>query len=196
MFREEAPTNSVGTGQETSLPPSTEPGRKLRKRKLSQVKSMLDIKLESVSQSFVVSVPGLTEFLMSGVSESEVKRKLKSIINPSVHNYNIKITKLNRGDLIKFYDSKRRKVLKGIYEETMQNVNSTGQSEKRVNAQNQQREKQLQQQKMQLQKQITSKEIQSQKTSMQNKLKSKMDDMKKRQQNQVVSQKKLGTPTI
>jgi hypothetical protein len=196
MFREEAPTNSVGTGQETSLPPSTEPGIKLRKRKLSRVKSMLDIKLESVSQSFIVSVPGLTEFLMSGVSESEVKRKLKSIISTSVHDSKIKINRISRGDLIKFYDSKKRKSLKGIYEETMQNVNSVGQSEKRVNTQNQQKEKQLQQQKMQLQKQMTSKEIQNQKSAMQNKLKAKMDDMKKRQQNQVVSQKKLGTPSI
>ncbi len=204
MFKEDAPTNSVGTGQETSLPPASEPGVKLRKKKLSRVKSMLDIKLESKQQQwpFLVEVPGIGNFIMSGTSPLEVKFTLRKIVQPTVTDTKIKITRLNQGEAIKYYMNRTNKSMKGIYEETMEiqeqmpMQQTGGQAEKRVSAQNAQKQKQMQQQKAQMQKQMASKEVNTQKSAMQNTLKAKMDDMKKRQQQQAAVQKRTGSPSV
>ena len=203
MLHEDAPTNSVGTGQETSLPPSSEPGRKLRKKKLDRVKSMLDIKLESKEQQwpFLVEVPGIGNFIMSGTSPLQVKFNLRKIIQPTVTDTKVKITRLNQGEAIKYYMNRTNKSMKGIYEETMdiqeqmpmqQQAQPAGSAEKRANAQNAQKAKQLQQQKAQVQKQQASKDMNAQKTAMQNTMKAKMDDMKKKQAAQQAAAKKTG----
>lgn len=199
MLHEDAPTNSVGTGKETSLPPSSEPGRKLRKKNLSQVKSMLDIKLESAQQfPFLVEVPGIGNFIMSGSSPLEVRFNLRKIIQPTVTDTKVRITRLNQGEAIKYYMNRTNKSMKGIYEETMEIQEQmpmqqpAGSAEKRAAAQNAQKAKQLQQQKSQVQKQMASKEMGAQKTAMQNTMKAKMDDMKKRQAAQAAMQKKSG----
>jgi len=211
MLHEDAPTNSVGTGEETSLPPFSEPGRKLRKKKLDRVKSMLDIKLESREQQwpFLVEVPGIGNFIMSGTSPIQVKFNLRKIIQPTITDTKIKITRLNQGEAIKYHMNRTNKSMKGIYEETM-NIQeqmpmqqqaqqgqpaAAGSAEKRANAQNAQKAKQLQQQKAQVQKQQASKDMNAQKTAMQNTMKAKMDDMKKKQAAQQAAAKKTGGTT-
>lgn len=191
MLNEDAPTNSVGTGQETSLPPSSEPGVRLRKKKLSRVKSMLDIKLESRQQQwpFLVEVPGIGNFIMSGTSPLEVKFNLRKIIQPTVTDTKIKITRLNQGEAIKYYMNRTNKSMKGIYEETMdiqeapmqQQAQPAGSEEKKAGIQNAQKAKQFAQKKAQVTKQVANQEMSVQKTAMQNTMKAKMNDMKKRQ---------------
>lgn len=191
MLNEDAPTNSVGTGQETSLPPSSEPGVRLRKKKLSRVKSMLDIKLESRQQQwpFLVEVPGIGNFIMSGSSPLEVKFNLRKIIQPTVTDTKIKITRLNQGEAIKYYMNRTNKSMKGIYEETMdiqeampqQQAQPAGSEEKKAGIKNAQAAKQFAQKKAQVTKQVANQEMSVQKTAMQNTMKAKMNDMKKRQ---------------
>jgi len=182
MLYEDAPTNSVGTGQETSLPPSSEPGVRLRKKKLSRVKSMLDIKLESKLQQFpfLVEVPGIGNFIMSGSSPMEVKFNLRKIIQPTVTDTKVKITRLNQGEAIKYYMNRTNKSMKGIYEETMEIQEAMPMQQTQPVA----AEKQDQAKQSQTAKQDAQKRIQLAKQNMQKQLQQKKIEMQKNLANQ------------
>lgn len=158
MIQEDAPTNSVGTGAETALPPAHEPGVRKRKKKMSQRKSMLQIQFESYQTfPFLVELPGIGEFIMSGKSPLEVKMKLRTIIQPPFAETKVKITRLFSGSVLNYYNNKRQRTMSGFYEavddKSMQADMAASQiaiEKKKVQLKKQQLQKQLQQKTMQL----------------------------------------------
>jgi|TARA_B100002019_G_C20930300_1_gene431804 hypothetical protein len=158
MIHEDAPTNSVGTGAETALPPAHEPGVKKRKKKLSRVKSMLQVQFESYQTfPFLVQLPDIGEFIMSGKSPLEVKMKLRTMIQPPYAETKVKITRLFSGQVLNYYNKKRERTMSGFYEavddKAMQSDMAASQiaiEKKKVQLKKQQLQKQLQQKTMQL----------------------------------------------
>lgn len=153
-MNEDAPTNSVGTGAETALPPAHEPGVKSKKKKkLSRVKSMLQVQFESYQTfPFLVQLPDIGEFIMSGKSPLEVKMKLRTIIQPPFAETKVKITRLFSGSVLNYYNNKRQRTMSGFYEgvdeKAMQADMASSQiaiEKKKVQLKKQQLQKQLQQ---------------------------------------------------
>lgn len=185
MLYEDAPTNSVASGEETSLPPASEPGRKLRKKKLNNVKSMIDIRLESHAHQFpfLVEVPGIGNFIMSGSSELQIKFNLRKIVLPTVTDTKIKITRLNQGEAIKYYMNRTKITMKGIYEATMENQTPAAgtqnpalakkDAQKNVQSANQDAQKRIQ-----LAKQNAQKTLQAKKSEMQKNLAVQQSNLK------------------
>lgn len=120
MINEDAPTNSVGTGAETSLPPSSEPPgltrltrRKVKKRKFEKsVDQMLTT--EQVDKNYlpfrVAFDDGQTDFILYGKSESQIKIELRKIYRPEMAK-KFKVTRLYPTQVIKFYWDKRQQAL-------------------------------------------------------------------------------------
>ena len=120
MINEDAPTNSVGTGAETALPPSHEPPgitrltRKKPKRRKFE-KSVSDmLQTESVDRNYlpfrVSFEDGQTDFIFYGKSEAQVKIELRKIYRPEVAK-RFKVTRLYPNQVIKFYWDKRQEAL-------------------------------------------------------------------------------------
>lgn len=120
MIKEDAPTNSVGTGAETALPPSHEPPgitrltRKKPKRRKFE-KSVSDmLQTESVDRNYlpfrVSFEDGQTDFIFYGKSEAQVKIELRKIYRPEVAK-RFKVTRLYPNQVIKFYWDKRQEAL-------------------------------------------------------------------------------------
>ncbi len=106
MFKEDAPTNAVGTGGEVALPPDVEPGvRKKKKRKdLLALKKMLSLKFpvnEAASFGFKVELPLLGEVIVYGQSEAEIRKVLRRYIRPPFVDKNVKITRVYPTGIIK-----------------------------------------------------------------------------------------------
>ncbi len=120
MINEDAPTNSVGTGAETALPPSHEPPgitrltkRKVKKRKFEKsVGEMLTT--EQVDKNYlpfrVSFEDGQTDFILYGKSESQIKIELRKIYRPEMAK-KFKVTRLYPNQVIKFYWDKRQQAL-------------------------------------------------------------------------------------
>lgn len=120
MINEDAPTNSVGTGAETALPPSHEPPgltrltrRKVKKRKFEKsVDQMLTT--EQVDKNYlpfrVAFDDGQTDFILYGKSESQIKIELRKIYRPEMAK-KFKVTRLYPNQVIKFYWDKRQQAL-------------------------------------------------------------------------------------
>lgn len=120
MINEDAPTNSVGTGAETALPPSHEPPgltrltrRKVKKRKFEKsVDQMLTT--ENVDKNYlpfrVAFDDGQTDFILYGKSESQIKIELRKIYRPEMAK-KFKVTRLYPNQVIKFYWDKRQQAL-------------------------------------------------------------------------------------
>ena len=120
MIKEDAPTNSVGTGAETALPPSHEPPgitrltrKKPRRRKYE--KSVSDmLQTESLDRNYlpfrVSFEDGQTDFIFYGKSEAQVKIELRKIYRPEVAK-RFKVTRLYPNQVIKFYWDKRQEAL-------------------------------------------------------------------------------------
>lgn len=119
MITEDAPTNSVGTGAETALPPTHEPAGRLRgkKKKYKKIKDMLQVQLESYTTfPFLVQLPEIGEFIMSGKSPLDIKLKLRSIIKTPYAETKINITRLYSGQVLNYYNKKRERTMSGFYE--------------------------------------------------------------------------------
>jgi hypothetical protein len=120
VINEDAPTNSVGTGAETALPPSHEPPgltrltrRKVKKRKFEKsVDQMLTT--ENVDKNYlpfrVAFDDGQTDFILYGKSESQIKIELRKIYRPEMAK-KFKVTRLYPNQVIKFYWDKRQQAL-------------------------------------------------------------------------------------
>lgn len=120
MINEDAPTNSVGTGAETALPPSHEPPgltrltrRKVKKRKFEKsVDQMLTT--EQVDKNYlpfkVAFDDGQTDFILYGKSESQIKIELRKIYRPEMAK-KFKVTRLYPNQVIRFYWDKRQQAL-------------------------------------------------------------------------------------
>lgn len=121
MINEDAPTNSVGTGAETALPPSHEPPgitrltrKKPKKRKYEKsVEQMLQT--EHVAENYlpfhVSFEDGQTEFIFYGKSESQVKIELRKIYRPEVAK-RFSVKRLYPNEVIKFYWDKRQQAMR------------------------------------------------------------------------------------
>jgi hypothetical protein len=164
------PTNSVGTGVETSLPPAVEPPGKPRGSKVLKRKRKI---YEAVSTyAFLVSMSDLGDIVVYAKNETQVKNKLRQTFRNLGQIINIK--RLFATDVIDFYTKKRSKAVKRIadvvLEETMnqEDPQSTKQdqakraqvakqdAQKRIALVKQNAQKQLQQKKLEMQKNITN----------------------------------------
>ena len=123
MINEDAPTNSVGTGAETALPPSHEPPgitrltrKKPKKRKFEKsVGEML--KTEELQEHapanylpFRVQYDDAQDFILYGRSEAQIKIELRKMYRPEVAK-KFKVTRLYPNQVIKFYWDKRQQAL-------------------------------------------------------------------------------------
>jgi hypothetical protein len=121
MINEDAPTNSVGTGAETSLPPATEPGvtRLSRKRPVKRRRYAMSpsdmLKTEGAQKDtsylpFLISYDGAEQYVLYGKSESQIKIELRRIYRPE--NFKrIEVKRLYPNEVIKFYWKKRQQAL-------------------------------------------------------------------------------------
>ena len=120
MINEDAPTNSVGTGDETALPPSPEPPgltrltrRKVKKRKFEKSVGQM-LTTEHVDKNYlpfrVAFDDGQTDFILYGKSESQIKIELRKIYRPEMAK-KFKVTRLYPNQVIRFYWDKRQQAL-------------------------------------------------------------------------------------
>ena len=130
MFNEEAPTNSVGTGAETSLPPASEPGvtplTSKRKRAIQKMKKMIQtsttytkIFSEAAASSistyaFRVGLPSLGDLIVYAKSESEVRKVVRKYIKPPYSEHDVAVERLFPAAVVDFYYKKRMKALKNV----------------------------------------------------------------------------------
>ena len=126
MFNEDAPTNSVGTGGEVSLPPDSEPGvrRKKRKDALLAIKKMLQKKFpmsEAANFGFKIELPHLGEVIVYGQSEAEIRKVLRRYIRPPYLDKNVKIDRVYPTGIIKHYTDKRNDAIRGRKDVKMPN---------------------------------------------------------------------------
>ena len=93
MINEDAPTNSVRTGAETSLPPAWEPGvtRLTRKKPIKRRRYAMStsdmLKTEGAQKDtsflpFLISYDGAEQYVLYGKSESQIKIELRRIYRP------------------------------------------------------------------------------------------------------------------
>ena len=121
MINEEAPTNSVGTGAETALPPSHEPGvtrltrkgpKKKRKYELSTAQMLQTEENEGYIPFRVSYMDGQVDFIFYGKSEAQVKIELRKIYRPEIAN-KYTVTRLYPNQVLKYNWNKRQQAIKG-----------------------------------------------------------------------------------
>jgi hypothetical protein len=161
------PTNSVGTGVETSLPPAVEPPGKPRGSKVLKRKRKI---YEAVSTyAFLVSMSDLGDIVVYAKNETQVKNKLRQTFRNLGQIINIK--RLFATDVIDFYTEKRSKAVKRIadvvLEETMNTPQEDPQSAKQDQVKQSQVAKQNAQKRIALAKQNAQKQLQQKKIEMQ-----------------------------
>jgi hypothetical protein len=161
------PTNSVGTGVETSLPPAVEPPGKPRGSKVLKRKRKI---YEAVSTyAFLVSMSDLGDIVVYAKNETQVKNKLRQTFRNLGQIINIR--RLFATDVIDFYTKKRSKAVKRIadvvLEETMNTPQEDPQSAKQDQTKQSQVAKQNAQKRIALAKQNAQKQLQQKKLEMQ-----------------------------
>jgi len=168
------PTNSVGTGVETSLPPSSEPpgiprGSKVVRR--WQKKKKHKIYEASMVYAFKVTISDLGDIVVYAKNETQVRTKLREYIRNTSGIINIQ--RIFVTDVIDFYTTKRAKAMKRIPDvvlEMNQTPEENPQAAKQDLAKNQQSAKQVAQKRIQLAKQQAQKQLQQKKIEMQRNL--------------------------
>lgn len=169
------PTNSVGTGAETSLPPATEPpgiprGSKVVKRWKKRKKDK--IYEAAIIYAFKVTISDLGDIVVYAKNETQVKNKLRDYLKNTSGIINIQ--RIFATDVIDFYTKKRAKAMKRlpdvVLEQMDKPVEANPQAEKQQLAQNQQKAKQDAAKRIQLQKQQAQKQLQQKKIEMQRNL--------------------------
>jgi hypothetical protein len=166
------PTNSVGTGVETSLPPAVEPPGKPRGSKILRRRKRKKIYEAVSTYAFLVSMSDLGDIVIYAKNETQVKNKLRQTFRNLGQIINIK--RLFATDVIDFYTKKRSNAVKRIadvvLEETMnqedpqsakQDQTKRAQvakqdAQKRIALVKQNAQKQLQQKKLEMQKNIAN----------------------------------------
>lgn len=122
MIFEDAPTNSIGTGAETCLPPAVEPGikksSKIKRRYAKSTTAISDmLKTEGVYSNkdigyipFLVSYDGAESYILHNKSEAALKIELRKMYRPE--NYSkIVVKRLYPNEVINFYWKKRQLAL-------------------------------------------------------------------------------------
>jgi len=123
MIREDAPTNAVGTGAETALPPSHEPpgvtalGKKRAKKRRRYTFTQADmLRREGCGCDdpkylpFLVSYNGAEQYVLYSSSEAQLKIELRKMYRPSEHK-KLDVKRLYPNEVIKFYWNKRQQAL-------------------------------------------------------------------------------------
>ncbi len=122
-MNEEAPTNSVGTGAETALPPAHEPpgvtalSRKKPKKRRRYTFSQADmLRRESTHDAshlpFLISYDGAEQYVLYSKSEAALKIELRKIYRPE--NFKkLAVKRLYPNEVIQFYYKKRQAALRG-----------------------------------------------------------------------------------
>jgi hypothetical protein len=169
------PTNSVGTGVETSLPPSIEPpgiprGSKVVKR--SRKRKPDKIYEAAMVYAFKVTIADLGDIIVYAKNLTQVRTKLRDYLRNSSQIINI--DRIFATDVIDFYTKKRAKALKRLPDVVLEQMeNSTElnpQVEKQQLTRNQQQAKQSVAKRIQLQKQQAASLLKQKKTEMQRNL--------------------------
>lgn len=168
------PTNSVGTGVETSLPPAVEPpgtprGSKVVKRKRKKIYEAATV------YAFKVTISDLGDIVVYAKTETQVKNKLRNYIRNSSQIINI--DRLFATELIDFYTKKRLKAMKRIPDVVLEmNTDSQNTEEENPQAEKQDLSKKTQAAKLDaakrvaLAKQNAAKQLQQKKIEMQRNL--------------------------
>jgi hypothetical protein len=127
VINEEAPTNSVGTGAETALPPTHEPAgftrltNKRPKKRRKYVASMRDMISTDLGESthdqgrylpYKVVYDGQTDFIIYAKSEGEAKIMLRKAYRPEMMK-KITVQRLYPNEVIKYFYDKRMDVIRG-----------------------------------------------------------------------------------
>jgi hypothetical protein len=169
------PTNSVGTGVETSLPPAVEPPgtprgskvvRRWKKKKRGKIYEA------AMVYAFKVTISDLGDIVVYAKNETQVRSKLRDYLRNTSGIINIQ--RLFATDVIDFYTQKRAKAMKRLPDVVLEQMDKpmeeNPQAEKQQLAQNQQKAKQDAAKRMQLQKQQAAKQLQQKKIEMQRNL--------------------------
>jgi hypothetical protein len=167
------PTNSVGTGVETSLPPAVEPpgtprGSKVVKR--WQKKKRHKIYEATTVYAFKVSMSDLGDMIIYAKTETQVKNTLRKYFRDMGQIINIQ--RVFATDVINFYTDKRSKAMKRITDVVLEQMeNQTPQEDPQAAKQDQakraQAAKQDAQKRIALAKQTAQKQLQQKKIEMQ-----------------------------
>jgi|GWRWMinimDraft_7_1066015.scaffolds.fasta_scaffold02745_3 hypothetical protein len=166
------PTNSVGTGVETSLPPASEPPGIPRGSKVIKRKQKKKIYEAAMVYAFKVTISDLGDIVVYAKNETQVRTKLRDYLRNTSGIINIQ--RLFATDVIDFYTQKRAKAMKRLPDVVLEQMDKpmeeNPQAEKQQLAQNQQKAKQDAAKRMQLQKQQAAKQLQQKKIEMQRNL--------------------------
>jgi hypothetical protein len=161
-----APTNSVGTGKETSLPPAVEPPGKPRGSKILRRKKIYEA---ASTYAFLVSMAYLGDIVVYAKNETQVKNKLRQTFRDVGQIINIK--RLFATDVIDFYTNKRSKAVKRIADVVLEASMNTQQEDPQSTKQDQTKQTQVAKQNAQkriaLVKQNAQKQLQQKKLEMQ-----------------------------
>jgi len=108
------PTNSVGTGVETSLPPASEPpgiprGSKVVRRWQKKKKKIYEA---ATVYAFKVTIADLGDIVIYAKNETQVRTKLRDYLRNSGGIINIE--RVFATDVIDFYTKKRAKAMKRL----------------------------------------------------------------------------------
>jgi hypothetical protein len=166
------PTNSVGTGVETSLPPASEPPGIPRGSKVIKRKQKKKIYEAAMVYAFKVTISDLGDIVVYAKNETQVRTKLRDYLRNTSGIINIQ--RLFATDVIDFYTQKRAKAMRRLPDVVLEQMDKpmeeNPQAEKQQLAQNQQKAKQDAAKRMQLQKQQAAKQLQQKKIEMQRNL--------------------------
>ena len=166
------PTNSVGTGVETSLPPALEPPGTPRGSKVIKRKQRKKIYEAAMVYAFKVTISDLGDIVVYAKNETQVRTKLRDYLRNTSGIINIQ--RLFATDVIDFYTQKRAKAMRRLPDVVLEQMDKpmeeNPQDEKQQLAQNQQKAKQDAAKRMQLQKQQAAKQLQQKKIEMQRNL--------------------------
>jgi hypothetical protein len=168
------PTNSVGTGVETSLPPASEPpgiprGSKVVRR--WQKKKKKKIYEAAMVYAFKVTIADLGDIVVYAKNETQVRTKLREYLRNTGGIINIQ--RIFVTDVIDFYTTKRAKAMKRIPDvvlEMNQTPEENPQAQRQDQAKAAQKAKQDASKRIQLVKQQAAKQLQQKKMEMQNNL--------------------------
>jgi hypothetical protein len=173
------PTNSVGTGVETSLPPALEPPGIPRGSKVIKRKQKKKIYEAAMVYAFRVTIADLGDIVVYAKNETQVRTKLRDYIRNSGQIINIQ--RLFATDVIDFYTQKRAKAMKRLPDVVLE-MNGTAvpnmaplednspQAAKQDQAKKTQSAKQDAQRRMLIAKQNMQKQLQQKKIEMQRNL--------------------------
>lgn len=188
------PTNSVGTGIETALPPTHEPPGIPRGSKVVKKKKKSKIYEAATVYAFKVTISDLGDIVVYAKTETQVRNKLRDYLRNAGQIINIQ--RIFATDVIDFYTTKRTKAMKRMPDVVLEMTTPVTQDA------NPQAAKQDQAKKSQAAKQDAAKRVALMKQNAQKQLQQKKIEMQKNLVNQqkTLQQKaktgSLNSPTV